>query len=85
MAVAVVEGLEVVDVGEQERDRLALANALRPDALQVFVEAAPVVDAGEPVLQRRFGKALSLEPGDAARMLEAVGARDADDVGDQRA
>ena len=70
----------MVDVGKQQRDRLALANALRPGALQVLVEAPPVVDARKAVLHGGLGEALTLEPGGAARMLEVPGARDADDV-----
>ena len=50
----------------------------------MFVEAPPVVNSGQPVLHRRFGKALALQPRRAARMLEVVGAGDADDVGDQQ-
>ena len=35
---------------------LALADALRPDALQVIVEPAPVGNAGQSVLHRGLGE-----------------------------
>ena len=82
VSVAIVVGLEVIDVRQQERDRLAIAGALCPGALQVLVETPPVVDAREPVLHGGLGKALAFEPGAAARMLKVPRARDADDVRD---
>jgi hypothetical protein len=60
----------MIDVAEHQRDRPAVADALRPGALQVVVEAAPVVDARESILQRRLGETLAFQPGGAPRVLQ---------------
>ena len=53
VAVGVVEGLEVVDVGEHEGDRSLLAPRAAQLAKEVQVEPAPVGEPGEAVLLRQ--------------------------------
>ena len=59
MAVLVVEQLEVIDIDEQQRQRLPGALRPQPFGLQCLVEAAPIGKAGQSVLggerlQRHF-------------------------------
>src|SRR5580658_3375606 len=49
MAVSVVEGLEVIDVQHHERQGASVAHATLALGVEVFVEAAPVVEASQSV------------------------------------
>ena len=75
VAVAVVVFLEMIDIREQERQRLVFAHALVPHPLQVFVEAPAIVDAGQAVLQRRLRQHARVEPGAAACTLLSLAAK----------
>src|SRR3569833_2583873 len=53
MAVVVVIGLEVIDIGEDERQYLVAARGAQPFLIKVFVEAAAIGYAGEAVEARQ--------------------------------
>src|SRR6202043_148598 len=55
MPVPVVEGLEAVDVEQDQRQRGAAAVAAPPLALELGVELAAIGDAGQAVDQRQGG------------------------------
>ena len=48
--VAVVDVLEVVDVDRQQRRRMAVALGVADDPLELVMEAAPVVEAGQRIV-----------------------------------
>ena len=50
--VAIVDGLEVVDVGERDAERAPLAARLQQQALEVDVERATIGEPGEGILLR---------------------------------
>src|SRR5258707_3867496 len=62
MAVIVVDGLEVVGVEQNERERPAVSAATRDRHLQQPIEAAPVVETGE-----------GIGPGVVSKSVEAQG------------
>ena len=85
MSVAVVVVLEAVDVGEQHRHPLLLAHRLLPDALNVLVEHAPVLNAGEAVARHHFAQQAGFEKAHAAGLLVHVDHRGAEQIdGDDR-
>ena len=49
MAIGIVVGLEVIDIGNQQRQRHAVALALTPQRGHLPIEAAPVMQAGQSV------------------------------------
>jgi hypothetical protein len=57
VAVAVVDGLEVVEVEQHERERVADAVRAAPLQRELLVESAPVREAGEAVERRLRGDA----------------------------
>ena len=65
MAVRVIDLLEVVEVGEHERERRAEALGARDLGRERLFALTPVCDAGEPVDER-----LSLDDAAQPRVLE---------------
>ena len=53
VAVMIVEALEMVDVEEGERNRLAIADGAVPFPLQRFVEGAAVAQPGQGIGRRQ--------------------------------
>ena len=82
VAAAVVEGLEVIEVDEEQRKRHALAQGLLPQPLHVVVEHAPVVDAGQAVAVRGFAQHLLREIVAAHAALEREVDRATDRAGE---
>src|SRR5262245_54098879 len=81
MAVVIVVGLEVIDVDQDQRERRLVANRLRPDALDVVIESAPIVDTGQAVAARGLDQQALLEEIRAIGLLERVTDHRTDDVG----
>ena len=80
VAVAVVEVLETIDVGEQNRDWFALADRHLPDALHVLVEGAAVLDTGQAVACDHLVEQSGLEEPHAARAFVHVDGGRADEI-----
>ena len=81
MPVAVVVVLEAVDVGEQHRHPYFFTHRLLPDTLNVLVEHAPVLDAGQAVARHQFAQQTGFEKPHAADFLVHVDDRRAEYVG----
>ena len=54
MTVLVVDALEVIDVGDHQRERFAMAVGERELGAQALVERASIVETGEPVVHGRL-------------------------------
>mgnify|MGYP003694098751 CR=1 FL=1 len=72
MAVAVVVGLEVVDVDHDDRDRLAIALRLLPHAANLVFEGGAIEQRRQAVVRGDFGELPMLEKRRAIRMLQRV-------------
>jgi hypothetical protein len=72
MSVAIVVVLEAIDIDEQHGDPLFLAHRLLPDALNVLVEHAAVLDAGQPVARHHFAQQTGLEKAHSAGLFMHV-------------
>jgi hypothetical protein len=54
MSVAVVIVLEAIDIDQQHGDPLAFAYRLMPFTVNVLIEHAAILNAGEPVASHHF-------------------------------
>ena len=84
MAVAIVVGLEVIDVDEHDRDGQPIARGLLPQLAHLPFERGAIQQAGEPVVHRHFGEPLAVEERNAIRMLEREITHGADEVGAEK-
>lgn len=73
--VAVVVGLEVVDVDHHDRDDVAVADGLLPDAMDLALERGAVQQSREPVVRGYLAQQAPVEEGGAVGVLERVAAR----------
>ena len=84
VAIAVVVALEVIDIAQQHRHRLALALALPPQGVQMAVEAAPIVQAGQAVAVGQLAQQATNEELFAGLVFELVATGGADQVAEQQ-
>ncbi len=72
MSIAVVVVLEAIDIDQQHRHTLAFAHRLVPDTLNVLIEHAAVLNAGEAVARHHFAQQGGFEKAHAAGFLVHV-------------
>ncbi|MDT4846547.1 hypothetical protein FQZ97_805710 [compost metagenome] len=84
VAVAVVVGLEVVHIAEQQGQAVLFALGLAPQALELSIEAAAIVEAGETVVVRQHTHQVADEEVLAGLELQQVAAHGAGQVAEQQ-
>jgi hypothetical protein len=72
VAVAIVVGLETIEVDHDDRDRLAITLRLLPHAADLVFESRAVQQRGQSVMRGDLGELAVLEEGGAIRVFQRV-------------